>query len=406
MMSRRIAATVLAVVILLGFSARIVQAQDENFNMARKLIQEKKYDEALVYAKKLIEEYPDWFWSYFLAGWAYDGKRDYQSAVNYYTKALDYSESDDETFQAKAQIAKAYYEKGDYENALRFIESARINRRSKYYARASENLQTMEGFSNFYLKLYQAAIDSFKPLVDSDKANANMLKAVATSYMELGNHDQVINIIQQVVTKDPNDLSAYKILIKSHINSELWQSAISAVELAERNFRNDWELLYLKGIAYSKSGRNAEAIDALKRAVAVNPSDEVRRFLAVELMKTGQYRDATVQFQAAQKSYINDPLFYHQFGYCFYNMVPDEAQEYKGKEEETEFRKMLDNAAKLLNHAKSLQGANVADINQILGNVDVKRERLILGTKEKILVKIGVNPETGEITQEIVGKEQ
>lgn len=406
MMSRRIATSLLAVVFMLSLCAPLVQAQDENYKMAIKLIKEKKYDEALKYTAKLTDEYPDWFWSYFLAGKAHEGKRDYQSAISSYTKAMDYSENDDETFQANAQIAKAYYDKGDFENTLRFVANAKRRRQSKYYAQASENLQTMEGFSNFYLKRYQAVINSFKPLMDSGKANANMLKAVATSYMELGNHDQVINLVQQIVAKDPNDLSAYKILIKSHINSKMWAAAISAVQLAERNFHNDWELLYLKGIAYAKAGRNAESIDALKRSIAVNAPDEVRRYLAVELMKTSQYREATIQFQAAQKSYVDDPLFYHQFGFSLYQIVPDEAQKYKGKPEEPEFRQILDNAEKVLKHAEELKGARVADIAEILGNIDVKRDRLTKGTVEKVLVEIGVNPATGEITEKVLGKEK
>lgn len=402
-MSRRIVKTILIGTLIMALVVPVVMAQKTPFDKAREALAAKRFQEALDNSKLVIDEYPEWFWGHYLAGMSHQGLRQYDSAVREFTKSLDYAESTDESLQAKYQTAKAYYDKSDFANAARFIASAKRHRQSKFYARMSDSLQTMEGFSNYYEKKYGEAIQSFKPLVDSGKANANILKAVGSSYQELGQNSQAINIIQQVVRKDPNDLAAHKILIKSHVNSSQWSNALSAADYALRNFSSDWELHYLRGIALSKQGNTVGAIEALKRSIAISANDEVRRLLAQELMNNGQYLEATVQYDAARSSYSKDPQFHFEFAYCYVQIVPANAEVYHNKPEESRYMQALNNAETLVNIAKSLQGAGQLDFAAMQKNIDNKQERLSKGGTYTETVEIQVDPKTGKIIEKKVG---
>lgn len=403
-MFRRIAKTILISSLILVFVVPVVLAQaEEPFDAAKKALGQKNYQEALKNAKLVMNEYPEWFWGHFLAGLSYQGLRDYDSAIKELVKSLDYAESTDESLQAKAQVAKGYYEKQDYENTIRYVESAKRHRQSKFYARASDELQKMEGFSNFYLKRYKDAVASFKPLVDSGKANANILKAVASSYQELKQDSQAINIIQQVVRKDPNDLAAHKILIKSNINSGQWANALSAADFALRSFSSDWELHFLRGIALSKQGNKVGAIEAFKRSIAISPQNEVRRLLGKELMNNGQFLEASAQYQAIYGSYSKDPQFLFEFAWCYYQTVPKNAEDYHNKPEQKGFTTALNNANELLDRAKGLPKSGDLDIATMQKNIGNKLERLEKGGTYTELIELQVDPKTGKIIEKKVG---
>lgn len=384
--------------LLTGFLfASPAAAQDENHKLAEKAIRAKNWDTGIRYAKASVDEYPEWFWGHYYLGKAYLGKGDYDNAARSLVKSLDYAEGADESFQGKFDLALSYYRKGDFNNTLKTITSAERNKNSKYYNQALPILSTMAGFSNYNLGKYKEAIDSFKPAVDSGKADADVLRAVAKSYLETNQGNKATEIIQRVVQADPKDMASHKILIKSYVNAKQYRQAVGAADNALKANDRDWELYHLKGIALAAQKNNQAAIAAYRSAMAIQSTEDLHREIAKVYLDSNDWLNATNHYNAAQKKFANDAKFFTEWGYCWFQYVPKEAEKFKGTADETKYKTALDNAKRILENAKSLKGADQNMITTLLDGVNNKRERLEKGETTVEEYEVSIDPNTGEI---------
>lgn len=397
-MKKTILVVALVALVAAGFLfAAPAAAQDENLKRAESAMRSKQWDNAIRYAQASVDEYPEWFWGHYYLGKAYLGKGDYDRAIRNITKSLDYAEGADESFQGKFDLALSYYRKSDFANTLKTITSAERNKNSKYYNQASGQLAIMAGFSNYNLGKYKEAIDAFKPAVDSGKANADVLRAVAKSYLETNQGARSTEIMQRVVQTDPNDMASHKILIKSYINAKQYRPAVGAADNALKVNDRDWELYHLKGIALAAQKNNQAAIAAYRSAMAIQTNEDLHREIAKVYLDSGDWLNATNHYNAAQKKFAGDGKFFTEWGYCWFQYVPKEAEKFKGTAEEGKYKTALDNAKRILENARGLKGADVNMIATLLDGVNNKRERLEKGETTVEEYEVSIDPNTGEI---------
>lgn len=393
------------VVTAVALMAIPAEAQDENIQKVKAALKRGQYQTALGLADKIVNEYPDWVWSYMFLGRAQLGLKQYSKAARSFTRGLDYAENDDQRFELKFRCAEAYFKGGEYDDALNQLKSAERHRNSSIYKKAMGPMLMMKGYSNFNLGNYSEAIASFKPIVDSGKASADVLRAVAKSHQEMGNDAKAIELISEVVKKDPKDLPAHKILVKSHINNKNWSKTITAADAALQHFSRDAELYHLKGEALFKQHKYDSALVVLKESLAISPNPEVQYLIGQSYMKKGEYYQATDYFNRAQSGYADDANFFLNYAYCWIQWVPENTEDYKGKKEETSYRTALNNATTLLQQSRQLGG----DSNLISGYMEVanqKLERLEMGATYTEEYEIYIDPETGEIVKKKIGGEE
>lgn len=396
-------AILLAFILGMAFSLWL-PAQDEAYKLGYQAYMRGRYDEAIRIFNGVVEEYPEWHFGLYMLGKSYKGKEDYAQAIRILTRAIEYSDSPEDKFKTYYELADAYYRAKNYSRALQHIGDCKRLSNTDGYAKAKPQLVLIEGFSNFNLNRFQQVITIFKPLVDSGDASANVLKTVAKSYQELGQNSNAVSIIQRVVQKDPRDLVAHKILVKSFVNDAKWSNAIGSADYGLRNFDRDWELHYLKGLAHYKLRQYIPAINSLKQSLVIRPQDRVYKHLGDAYRDNREFLNATEAYNSAQRSYTNDPSFYTNFAFCWYQFVPRNTERFKGTQDEQKYKTALGNAIVLLNQAKTIQGANLGQIRDIEDGVNNKIERLDKGQFVEEQYEIFIDPETGEVVKRKVGE--
>lgn len=379
------------------FSSVVAAQGIDPVSASKKALKSKNYGSLLKYSKQVVEEYPDWFWGYYWQGRAHFGQKNYKNAVRSFTASLDAAEKDDEAYQSKFYIVDSRYRDKDYKNCLKAITSAERTKRSKYYKATKSRLASIKGYCHFNLKQYKQAIAAFKPVLDSGKASEDMLKAIGQSYLNTGETAKAVSVIQTAVRKNPKDIAAHKILVKSYSNSKQWKNAGSAAEFALSNFRRDWELNFLAGQAFAKQKNYSKASKYLNASIAVQPKPKTFYKLAEVYAATKQWEKAYKNYDAAQREYASDPNFYVNFAYAYVMWVPKNAEKYHKSSKEKVYLSALANADQLLKHALTLKGVNknaVAGLSDILNN---KKDRLEKGDTIVEEYEYELNPITGEM---------
>lgn len=388
---------VLAVALLAAFALGAMAQDDDNVKKGLAAMKAKRYTEATSLFRTVTQDYPDWSYGYFFLGLSLKYNRDYDSAIAPLKRSLDLAGNENELFGASMELADTYYRKGDYRNAVKYILEAKKYKSASKYRANVKNIRLIEGISRYHLQQYQQAIDIFAPDMSSGNANANILRTVAKCYQSLNNNAKAVEVIDLAVKKDPSDLAAHLILVKSYLNDEKWREALTSSDYALEHHAGNWELHYLKGRALYKLGRHNDSIASLTRSIGIRHVDKTAKLLGDAYRDSGQFLKATDAYNTAQRSYARDPSFFTTFAFCWYQFVPKDAEKYHGTSDQTRYLQALDNARTLLEAAEKLQGANRQQITSIMDGINNKRERLEKGETITEEYVIEIDPETGEV---------
>jgi len=118
---------------------------------------------------------------------------------------------------------------------------------------------------------------------------------------------QAITLFEQAIEKDSNFALAYAGLADANLHNygetkdSIWaQKAVLAAQQAERLSNTAPEVLLSLGAVYTTTGRNAQAVAELKKALALAPnSDEAYRRLGDAYSAAGQTKDSIAAYQSA-----------------------------------------------------------------------------------------------------------
>ena len=118
---------------------------------------------------------------------------------------------------------------------------------------------------------------------------------------------QAISLFEQAIDKDSNFALAYAGLADANLHNygeskdSIWaQKAVLAAQQAERLSNTAPEVLLSLGAVYTTTGRNAQAVVELKRALALAPnSDEAYRRLGDAYGAAGQTKESIASYQSA-----------------------------------------------------------------------------------------------------------
>jgi tetratricopeptide (TPR) repeat protein len=391
---RLIAALTLLWVILAGTT---VMAQTEDPVAATKTaLKNKNFKSMLTCAEKVIEDYPDWFWGHHWKGRALYGLNDYGPAVAAFKLSLDSAEKDDEVFLSKYFIVDSYYRNKDYQNCIKAVDSALLTQKSKYFKAKYTSLLSRKGYSHKNLMQYEDAVKCFKPLLDSGKASEKLYKAVALCYVELGQNTKAVKAIEASLKKNPKDLAAQKILVKSLTNEKQWQRAFSSANAALKYYQNDWELNFLAGQACYHNADWKNARTYLEKSYRIKHHPKTAYCLARTYNSLQNWPDAVKYFNGAKQKYSEHADFNFNFAYAYLKYVPEDAEKYHQRPEGKEYLDALASAELLLNNAAKLKGVDQKKIVEMTAMLTNKRDRLEKGETITEVYEWVLNPETGK----------
>lgn len=198
-------------------------------------------------------------------------------------------------------LGKAYYEKEDLGNAIRFLELAAKespdNAEIPYtVARAYADMQNFKQAIPYFQKavslkpdetrwIYEMALiyygmnddkNALKYMVEAGekgyKKDNEYLTNLATAYLNAGQTDQGITILKELLQRRPSDQGLLNSIAEAYYDAKRYDEAIQSWDaLLQQNNKNA-EALYMIGMAYQKKGDAAKGKALCDKAIEMDPS--------------------------------------------------------------------------------------------------------------------------------------
>jgi tetratricopeptide (TPR) repeat protein len=279
----------------------IMEAADpEDLNpkvkMAFILIEQEKYQEAIVRLEDILARAPASDKVRFYLGAVHEELKDYKSAIAHFEKVPTASSY---YHEAVIHASYLYKLKGDYEKAVSAIQAGIKERgdHAPFYALYASLLDDQ--------KHYREAGDLLKGAVEKFPDNAQLRYFLGSVEDKLGDKDAMIVSMKAVLSIDKNHVQALNYLAYSY---------------AERNFNLD------------------EAERMVRRALELQPNDGfVMDTLGLVLFKKGNVHESIRVLEAAYKIQPNESVIAEHLGDAYYHtQMPDKAKKLYQRAAETE----------------------------------------------------------------------
>ena len=266
---------------------------DMAYALKARLLQKKvpNSPEIITYAQKAIDINPDNYIANNTIGNQYFNKRDYDTAVDYYNKAVkikpDYTHS-------LHNLSLAYYNMGNHVEAEKAISSE-----IKYTNKNSKDLTEIYSYrANIYnaLNQYDKAIKDCNVALTYDKTNYYATAVLARAYASKGNYNDAIKYVNKAVklAENKNDPEVYlsRIYIYHSMNYDynmVAQDFKKAEELAGKNSNQLYRVLMYLNL-YNK---DKEVARLSQKIMAIDPNNKnAIMFYVGALIDNGNYEQA------------------------------------------------------------------------------------------------------------------
>ncbi len=201
----------------------------------------KRYDSAIGVLKKLIDLFPDRTDAYTELADCYTQLKEFDEALEYYTKAENCSEDDEEKFKLniakKITIIVKLWSIKDYQAALTEANSmSEENDILKFLKKA------FTGICHFYLENYDEALNCLMPYVDADWIDSdtedNSMRGMVYTYVggvyyKRKNYETALKYLKKCVEIDYNDIADTGLFMgESYIALGEYEKAIDALRKA------------------------------------------------------------------------------------------------------------------------------------------------------------------------------
>jgi len=223
------------------------------------VMNEKDYDKALTYFEKALKINPNQLNSLYYSGFAYEKKKSYKKAIEFYSKCAELKEFPEvftrrgtcyflikedslaiidltkslelkpENSEAIMQRAGAYRRTGQYEKLLDDLNSHLQKVPNDFYTKANKaTALTM-------LERYEEANELFINLTKEKPNEYRLYNGVADTYMKMGKLEEALNSIEKALEINDKYANGYITKAEILIKMDKKEEACKAFSKAEKN---------------------------------------------------------------------------------------------------------------------------------------------------------------------------
>lgn len=265
------------------------------------------YEEAFTTYGKVLEAAPEFAEAAYSMGLAKFKLKDFDSAVEYFKKAIEINPAHENAKAAITNVAKNTfndgnnaYRRGDLESALEnyrkvlgidpeFYQAQYqigvIEAKMRNYANAIEAYtRALEIKPEFYKGWYalglaqkyngdtQAAIDAYQKAIDVNSGYSKAYVAIGTIYLNQKDYKNAIHILEKAKQVDASYAPAYAALGKIYVEQEDYEKAISNLELAVSFRDRDYKSWYHLAVSYNHLQNCEKAMEAARKCTNLKKS--------------------------------------------------------------------------------------------------------------------------------------
>ena len=252
-------------------------------NNANRAVQDGRFDEAIRGFSDVLESVPNSAESLYGTGKAYEGKKEFITAVDFYKKSLRVDSNYSKSKKSISNVAKKLYNSAnqDYKNGN--LESAL----TKYNQVLSINSRIYQAY--FQIGVLQKkmgnlslAIENYLKALDIKKTYDKGWYSLGLAYKENGDIDNAKKSFEESVRLNKKYYKAHKSLGDLFIDLEDFEKAISSFKKAVEVKSNYSSAYHGLGVTYAKIGNFEKSAEALSKAVELSPKEFLSWFHLAE----------------------------------------------------------------------------------------------------------------------------
>jgi len=223
----------------------------------------KQFEDALVYADKLVAADPNEKINYFKGKINYD-QDNYGEAIKY----LSLAEKDEpQNAEVPYMIARSYADMTNYKLCVPYFEKAIAldPTKNNWIYELGLICYAMNADKDALKYMLLAAEKGYKK--DND-----YLENLGIAYLNVGNLTEGVKILKEILVKKPSDLNILNMVAEAYYYAGKFQDAIDSWDLVLTYDKTNWQSLYMIGMSYQKKGEKDKGIALCDKAIEMDPS--------------------------------------------------------------------------------------------------------------------------------------
>lgn len=233
-----------------------------------------------------------------IAGLAYEGLGQLQQAAEHLRRATELAPTREDPYLALARI---------YENQQKSKRALEILEQARRQIPGSPNVSVALGAQLVSAEQYQAAVQILAALIQSAPDQFAAYPKLAEAYRNLGEPARATGTLRRLAQRKPDYPMLHVVIAQSMLDEESidYSGVLKELALAEKASPADYDVHYLRGKVYLATDQYQQAVDALRRAIAIRP-DEAGAYYQLGLAYRRSGRAALAKEQFDRVEYLKN----------------------------------------------------------------------------------------------------
>jgi tetratricopeptide (TPR) repeat protein len=246
-------------------------------------------------ARRVIAQNAKSPWGFYALAEALESRQDYQRVVDELAPVTAaFRGKSDPSFDVGLllpHLGFAYTQLGQHDKAIATFEEARR------LAPTDAAVASYLADANLSAKKYAAAVDVARAALADNPGDTRLIRLEAQGLRHTGKADQGIALLEESLTKNADDPSAYIALAQFYAEVERGPQAVKVLQDAQKKFPTDTTVAFELAAAFEKQKRYADAEAAFKDLLVRDPQNAAAlNYLGYMLAERGERLDESVSY--------------------------------------------------------------------------------------------------------------
>ena len=223
----------------------------------------RQYEDAILYANKLKQVDNTEKVSYYIGKAHYDGEN-YGEAIKFLTEA---AKEDPENGEIPYLVARSYADMMNFKLAIPHFEKA--------ISLSPDKPSWIYETGLIYYALHDDKNALKYILLAGEKGHKrdnDYLENLGIAYLNVGDLDKGLEIMQEVLTRRPSDMNVLNMVAEAYYNAGKYKEAMDYWDKILGYDKQNASALYMIGMCYQKSGEKEKGIALCDKAIEMDPS--------------------------------------------------------------------------------------------------------------------------------------
>jgi len=223
----------------------------------------RQFDDAIKYAGLLKKSNPSEKTGYYV-GKAYYEKEDLGNAIKFLDQA---AKEDPGNADIPYMVARAYADMQNYKSAIPYFQKAvKLNPAQSYWIYEMALIYYAANDDQNSLKYMLEAADK-----GLKKDNAFM-QNLATAYLNTGRFNEGVTVLLDLLKLRPSDKNIMYTIAEAYYNAKKFDDAMNYYDEVLRLDKQNADALYMIGMCYQKKGEKQKGMQLCDKAIEMDPS--------------------------------------------------------------------------------------------------------------------------------------